>query len=152
MAERSGCWAVCQPQPLPAQREHQDHCAPQGGPPPYGAPAECPGLPGDRHVSRGTAGTSPVEDIGSEEEVSHSTVRSLLATPPLLPPCRQLTFPQDPEGSGLAPLREWVGHSCCLVAPGPQLVWGKMGGSLREAIQTLSFGGKKAKEKHVFIT
>lgn len=37
-------------------------------------------------------------------------------------------------------------------APGPPHVWGEMGGSLGDAIQALSFGGKKAKEKHVFIT
>lgn len=31
-------------------------------------------------------------------------------------------------------------------APGPQHVWGEMGGSLGDAIQALSFGGKKPKK------
>lgn len=31
-------------------------------------------------------------------------------------------------------------------APGPQHVWGEMGGSLRDVIQVLSLGGKKPKK------
>lgn len=60
-----------------------------------------------------------------------------------------LTFPQDPERSGLMPL-EGVGAGSVTAAawqaPGPQHVWGEMGGSLGDAIQALSFGGKKPKK------
>lgn len=45
------------------------------------------------------------------------------------------------------------GHSCSWASPGLQHIKGEMRGSSHgDAIQTLSFGGKKAKEKHVFIT
>lgn len=60
-----------------------------------------------------------------------------------------LTFPQAPERSGLMPL-ERVGAGSVTAAarqaPGPQHVWGEMGGSLGDAIQALSFGGKKPKK------
>lgn len=95
-----------------------------------------------------------MEDIGSEEEVSHSTgwgpePPGYSPTAPTLSainisPGPRGVRPSAPEGMG--------GSQLLPGGPGPQLVWGKMGGSLREAIQTLSFGGKKAKEKHVFIT
>ena len=67
--------------------------------------------------------------------------------PPLPhPPHQHLTFPQDPERPGLMPLEAWGrgSHSCS--PAGPQHVWGEMGGSLGDAIQALSFGGKKPKK------
>ena len=98
---------------------------------------------------RGNAGALSVEDLRFEGrgEAQGKGVQSPAANLPA--PRWHLTFPQDPESSGLAPL-EGVGARSVTAAdgqaPGPQHVWGEMGGSLGDAIQALSFGGKKPKK------
>lgn len=41
-------------------------------------------------------------------------------------------------------------HSCSPQAPGPQHVWGEMGGSLGDAIQALSLGGKSQRKTCIY--
>lgn len=77
-------------------------------------------------------------------------MQSLVATPCHCSyPLSALTFPQDPERSRLTLLSHggWGRVTAAArQAPGPQHVWGEMGGSLRDAIQALSLAGGKPKK------
>lgn len=106
----------------------------------------------------GSGNTSSKEIVGGAgseaKEKGWSGVQRLAVT---LLHCQHLIFPQDPQISHFMPLKGVEGgkkgHSCSLASPSLQHIQSEMGGSSHGvAIQTLSFGGEKAKEKHVFIT
>lgn len=128
---------------------------------PPNAPAEPPAAMGTDISPCDSAVTSSMETTGFEGRCEEREWGPEPVTPP--PPhhcptsCQHLTFPQRKQGphARVVGVRGGEGGlrgvaAAAWQAPGPQHVWGEMGGSPGDAIQALSLGGKSQRKTCIY--